>query len=285
MKKLEPLVTFTDSDHSYWCKNTRLLSVSGFFHLFEWPFDEFFWKIVKAYELRNFDKAKRLSSVFGFDNPIILDFIAKEVPLDVILKEAEKITLDWGEIKNTATEIGTSIHGEEEFYSYLRGEEKNPFTGTVLRVHHFEKEYDNQSLADNLFDLRDGIYPELLLFNLFYGLCGQSDKVYIETINGKRYAFVGDYKTDRELSTTGFPSKYYGGTEKLKPPLSHLEQCNMVGYNLKMSLYMWMLTQFGYKFGGLYIEHIDKETKERTVHELPYMKSEVELMLKYIYGQ
>ena len=70
--------------------------------------------------------------------------------------------------------------------SYAQGWEINPYTGTKLRVHRFEKKYDNQSIVDNLIDLPDGCYPELLIWDLEYGICGQEDKVYIETKYGKK---------------------------------------------------------------------------------------------------
>ena len=72
------------------------------------------------------------------------------------------------------------------------------------------------------------------------------------------------------------------------PPISHLEDCNLNHYNLQLSLYGWMLEQFGYEVVHLEIQHADlvkednnwKVVKE-TVYEFPYLKQEIENMLNY----
>lgn len=137
-------------------------------------------------------------------------------------------------------------------------------------------------------------YPELIIYDLDFGICGQSDKVIVTDT----HIHIGDYKTDKVLDFKGY-SNQWKKAEKLLAPLDHLDNCNGVMYSLKMSLYMYMLWKQNKHLlpGKLFIEHItlkrDEEgipvldennrpivLKEEIV-EVPYLKKEVILMLKH----
>lgn len=147
-------------------------------------------------------------------------------------------------------------------------------------------------------ELEDGVtYPELMIYDFDYMICGQSDKVIIE----KNSINVWDYKTDAEIKFKGFSSQWKKATKLLKP-LNHLEECNGNIYSLKMSLYMYMLWKANkgkLKVGDIVIEHVHLErdpnndnipilvdgkpvVKKIEQIKLPYRKKEVEAMLATI---
>lgn len=142
--------------------------------------------------------------------------------------------------------------------------------------------------------LKPGTYPEFFVYNSYYGICGQADKVEATpqgTIN------IGDYKTNKKLETEGFRGK------KMLYPIEHLDDCHLSHYSLQMSFYMWMLLQHNYwlKPGVMTLYHIKfkvigedkngypiiaKRKNGDYVHEsvtpivVPYLKNEVESILK-----
>lgn len=68
----------------------------------------------------------------------------------------------------------------------------------------------------------------------------------------------------------------------MKYPLNNLQDCTLVHYQLQLSLYAYMLQVLHPEFNikGLKLIHIDREQKE-TEYELPYLKDDVERMLKH----
>lgn len=137
-------------------------------------------------------------------------------------------------------------------------------------------------------------YPELMIYDFDYMICGQADKIIVEnkTIN------VWDYKTDTEIKFKGWSSDWVKAKKLLKP-VDHLDECNGNIYSLKMSLYMYMLWKANkgkLKVGEIVIEHIHLQrdpdndnipvlvdgrpvVKKIEQITLPYRKKEVEAML------
>ena len=138
-------------------------------------------------------------------------------------------------------------------------------------------------IFDSLKDLKDGFHPELILWNNKYKLAGQADMVFVETIGDKRYIYVDDHKTNKEIKTTnGYwqydketKKKYWKGNYMLEP-LSHLECCNYNHYRLQISTYAWMLEQEGYIVKNVSFTHLNEQ------YRFEYLKTEVESMLGVI---
>ena len=56
----------------------------------------------------------------------------------------------------------------------------------------------------------------------------------------------------------------------MKPPVNHLMDCNYIHYELQISMYAWMLQQFGFVPRNLAFHHLGEKI------ELEYRKFEVE---------
>lgn len=213
----QPKVIFKDSNHSYFIDGVKTRSVSSIIKEFEQPFDREYWSYNSALKriIPDFKELKReiLESVHMYRYPhfikpdpelifpLMEDYIGDE---QLIKATVEEVLDEWDKDNIRSTEMGTAFHLEREAESIARGYETNPWTNVDFPIINPSKQYDNQSIHDNLADLEDGYYPELLIFNEEIrlekdpdgpkGLCGQADKVWIETVDGVRYVDIDDYK-------------------------------------------------------------------------------------------
>ena len=211
------------------------------------------------------------------------------------ITSSEDILAKWN-LKGTITRsIGTLLHKDEE--EALINTEAPEFYGTKCekKISEYQGEC-KYSIPINTLQ-NNTVYPELMIYDLDYMICGQSDKVIV--VNNK--INIWDYKTDQEISFQAFSNKWVK-PRKLLPPLSHLDDCNGNIYSIKMSLYMYMLWKANkgkFKPGEIVIEHKnllrDVEMDNIPILEngkpiitkteqirLPYRKSEVQAMLKTV---
>ena len=147
--------------------------------------------------------------------------------------------------------------------------------------------------------LTDGIYPELLVYLLSAGTCGQFDRVnvYNKTVD------IDDHKTNKDLKKPAFIN-WEGISEKFLSPLAHLEATKLNEYALQLSIGMYMILRHNpllkpgkqtlnyvsfevesedeYGYPILKLENGKPIVKEIEKIEVPYMKREVELMFDFI---
>ncbi len=160
-------------------------------------------------------------------------------------------------------------------------------------------EQDGIKLAPDQ-SLVSGIYPEHMVYLKSAQLCGQADRV--EVVNGQ--VNIYDYKTNKEIKVKGY-TNWEGKVNKLSGPLSHVDDCNLMHYTLQLSIYMYIILKHNHslKPGKLEIHHIkfeiededsngypivatdaagDPLVKEVVPYNLPYMKKEVNNIIKHI---
>jgi len=201
----------------------------------------------------------------------------------------EEIKEAWRAEANRATSLGTWYHNcRERDICELETMERHGFTVPVFKP--IEK--NGVKLSPNQ-KLKDGVYPEHMVYLKSAGLCGQSDLV--EVIDG--HVHITDYKTNKEIKTEGY-TNWEGITQKMSAPVQHLDDCNLNHYALQLSLYMFIILKHNprLKPGTLTIHHIQFETvgedkfgnpitaldsngdpivKDIVPYELPYLKQEV----------
>lgn len=208
----------------------------------------------------------------------------------------EEIREAWKSEAKRATDLGTWYHNcrESDICSF-ENMERHGSQIPVFKPIEIEgiKYSPNQKLTD-------GVYPEHMVYLKSAGLCGQSDLV--EVVDGKVH--ITDYKTNKEIKTEGY-TNWEGITQKMLPPVSHLDDCNLMHYTLQLSLYMYIILKHNPKleFGSLTIHHImfeeagrdkfdnpitaldsngDPIVKDIVPYELPYLKKEVISMLHWL---
>ena len=262
------MIYFKDKEHEYISENNeKYTSVSSFIDNYKPKFDTEYWSTYKALEkiLPNFKALKKKYS----SEKVAVRSLALEIDSALLSDTINEFKTLWKNKSTSSSAKGTLYHKDREKMAYIRKVIENPFTKSPARVIKVEKlsKYDNQSLTKDLYQLEDGFYPELLLWNSKYRLAGQADKVYITTVKDIRYIDVDDYKTNNKIDLKGFKG------EKMLDPLRHLENCNYINYSLKISTYAWMLEQFGFTVRHLGFHHYN------TLYKVNYLKEEIESIL------
>ena len=191
---------------------------------------------------------------------------------EIALNNAQQDILDeWAQTNRESCERGTAIHAELEhsltknktceFKKYGLGGKFNVYSG------------------DNPLDDR-GIYPEYLIHveDGDLRLAGQIDLL----IKDGNTIHIIDYKTNRKLDEKSFYDSRTKKNQMMKYPLNNIMDCNKLHYNLQLSIYAWMLQQNNpdLEVGKLIIVHYDHKGNV-TEYELPYLKEDVERLMKY----
>ena len=239
-------VKFIEDTHQYLTEDDReLISVSAFTERFKPKVD---WKAV----------AKK---------------VAAKKTREGEPTTAEDILKKWEDKRDLSAKIGTIFHSmkEEEllqqenpiFYNTPCSIKNCSYTGT-----------DKWSIPINKLE-NNTAYPELMIYDFEYMICGQSDKVIVA--NNK--INIWDYKTDAEIKYKAFSSQWVK-PQKLLGPLGHLDDCNANIYSIKMSLYMYLLWKANrgtLRTGDIIIEHVHLERDE---DGLPILKDEKPIVKK-----
>ena len=151
--------------------------------------------------------------------------------------------------------------------------------------------------------LNPGVYPEHFAYLKSAGICGQAD--YVEVVNGK--INILDYKTNKEIKLVGYKN-WKGQVDTMHAPIAHIENCNLLHYNLQMSIYLYIMLKHNPKLkpGKLTLQHVvfekegedkygypitkysnegDPVVKETVMYEVPYLKEEVISMINWLKNQ
>lgn len=202
----------------------------------------------------------------------------------------------WKNEAKRATDLGTWYHNQRENdICGLHDMERHGLTVPIFKPVEVDgvKHSPNQKITE-------GVYPEHMVYLKSAGICGQSDLV--EVIRNEVH--ITDYKTNKEIKTEGFTS-WDGITQKMNPPLSHLDDCNLMHYALQLSMYMYIIIKHNPKLdpGTLTIHHIMFEEADRdkfnnpitaldnqgnpivkdiVPYDLPYLKTEAISMIHWL---
>lgn len=263
-------IRFVEDTHRYIDTDNRdLISVSKFTERFK---DKVDWKAVAK---KTATKETKLTG--------------NTVTVDDILKR-------WDDKRDRASKIGTQYHMIRE--NELIDDPAPIFYGKQCRkILHPSLGGDKLSISIN--DLEnDTVYPEMMIYDLDYMICGQSDKVIV--IDDKIH--IWDYKTDEEIKFKGYSNQWMSA-RKMLAPLDQLDECNGNIYSIKMSLYMYLLWKANkgrFKIGDIIVEHIHLKRNPDDMNlpildenglpvvlkieqiKLPYRKNEVIEMLKLL---
>lgn len=208
----------------------------------------------------------------------------------------EDIKAAWKAEAKRAVDLGTWYHNSREsdlcsFFEMERHGKNIPVLSPII------KDGIKYSPAQRI---TEGVYPEHLVYLKSAGICGQSDLV--EVVDNKVY--ITDYKTNKEIKTEGY-TNWEGITQKMAPPVSHLDDCNLNHYALQLSMYMYMILKHNPRLqpGGLTIHHIlfeevgkdkwgnpitaldsnnDPIVKDVIQYDIPYLKQEVISLIHWL---
>ena len=235
-----------------------------------------------------------------FEEPFIKEEIAKKCSKNKKSKwygiEPEKIIEYWDKESERANTLGTWYHNQRE--QELISCETLRKEGLDLPI--FAPIIDGDKKISPNQILVPGIYPEHFMYLKSVGICGQSDRV--EVIGNR--VDISDYKTYKKIETRSYVN-WEGKAKMMLPPLDNVEDCKLMHGALQLSIYMYIILKHNPQLvpGKLTIQHVTFEVeredefsfpvtkidsdgnyviKEVVNYEVPYLKQEVQNLIKYI---
>lgn len=224
-------------------------------------------------------KKENLKSISWVISKLKQPFDREGLSKKAALKEGvtqEEILKRWDDKKDKACAKGTRLHAIKEGICIKEGENVNaPIWDGQIKT------------AYDLKSLKAGTYPELILYNPQFKLCGTADGV---EINDKKEFWIYDWKTNSSIEFESFkvfdPISKQRYPKMMLTPISHLMDCNGIHYTIQMSCYAYMLEQYGFKCKGLKLIHLILDDNEEIVqeipYEVPYLKKEVHSIFNYL---
>lgn len=260
---VEDEIQFDSKKHKYTRKGCNYTSVTTIIKKYTPEFDKDYWSLYKAIKavLEKYGEWKDYKWGCGGWENVVSSYNSEghHHASEIEFKKA-KLLLQWQKNSKEATEKGSLVHEALE-NQIIQEHGGGKDAKTVKDIFPISKPEMLPVLA---------IIPEAMIWNDRYKIAGQVD--YIERKNKK--LIIKDYKTSKEITRVPFRD------ETLLYPLSHLPNANYYIYSMQLSLYGWMLEQFGYKVDKLSIEHRDRENGSLIdVYPVDYLKDEVVEML------
>lgn len=190
-------------------------------------------------------------------------------------KVQQEILDEWAETNRVACERGTKIHAQLENSFYNAGSNITLKKFGIGGKFKCEKNY-------NELDMEYGLYPEYLIYydnpKLNLHIAGQIDLI----VKSGNDIYIIDHKTNAKIDLKGFYNSALRTTDKMKFPLTDLDECNYNHYQLQLSMYAWMLQKINPNFviKDLILNHYDHSGKN-TLYHCTYLKEDVEKLLKH----
>lgn len=272
---------YSDEEHVYINKkdNSRYISVTTLINKYSEEFDEDFWSSYKALEeIMDGDTfsilKKALLATKKFNPKILKKF---QIDEELFTQKKAEIIAQYNATRNEACEHGTTEHLRKELSFYG----KHNFDFDRYGYKDLSGEYDCKKNYYEL-DLERGVYPEFLIaVTSRDGILKVSGQIDCLIKNGNEITIL-DWKTNKEIKKESFYNRSTKQHQMMKFPLNNIQDSNYWHYALQLSLYAYLLQTLHPEFviKGLKLIHIDREQKE-TEYEVPYLKNDVERMLKH----
>lgn len=268
-------VRFEDEGHKYLYGDKRYKSVSELFKTLD--SDPFNGEITsgicaaKAIDLRLYESIKK--DIGGYKPEEILE----KFPKTELFHQRKRSFLDKWEAD---AQKGTDFHLIKEKEDIARGYCINSYDKKKYTTQILHTKYDNEAFAENLWDIPDGYFTEFLAFNHETESAGQLDKLFVETVKGKRYFDIDDWKTDKEI----VEKPAYPFNKKLLFPFDQMYNCNYSKYSVKINVYAWMLAEAGFIPRDLRFTHVELdeelEIKKQTPYRIQYREIETKIFME-----
>lgn len=276
-------VLFIADGHSYWLKDEsdpeqtpiQIPSVGSVFKKFFPDFDEHYWLTHGAFKeliKEELSSARKMFSSLKPDPHRLFPNLFDCVSHDEFLDTRKKLKNQWEWKRQNSMFRGTKFHEMLEKRADETGIIKNPFTNEDFQVKSHNPFYDNESRGE-LKDLSDGVYTELLVFDLDLWIAGQVDECFIKTKGKKRLLWINDHKTNEEK-----PAK--SSMDWMLEPFSHYYASDHMKYCFQLSTYAFILEKAGFSIQNIgYTWYKDYNPDQKKLIEVDYMKDDCQLML------
>lgn len=130
--------------------------------LYKNEFDSEYWSVYKALQrIYGDEEFKRLKGSGGD-----LGALIEQTDSVILNNTIEEIKQEWKDKNIKSIDKGNLYHMAKEQSAYKRGYEINPFDNKEYPIiGDFSEKEEKYSIIDNLYDLQDGFYAELLMWN------------------------------------------------------------------------------------------------------------------------
>lgn len=231
-------VCYNDRYHVYWDKRDLFtyISVTTLIGLYEQEFNREFWLQYKAFQQLcepNPDVLRNLRELMVFDRETLATRYRKlrGPEFDELVAEIDS---KWKTTNKDACEKGTKIHAgfenkfDSEGYYNLSwyGFDRNSKYLYKPGCYKIDMDVDKQA------------FPEMLISMKTKSGVRVAGQIDLAVKDGKDI-FVIDYKSNAKLRQISYLGP--NGYSMMKSPLSHLMDCNMVHYQLQLTMYQYML--------------------------------------------
>ena len=201
----------------------------------------------------------------------------------VALKEnrpVEDILAEWKYKADFACVKGTTCHeyaqslwsGDDWEFKDFDGSRKFEIAVDLIQnqANKFHDDYQ-----DHLEHLQD----ELVVGSQEYDIASAIDHLFYNKLTGG--LVLVDYKTNSTLkgyNDTAYQRKY---TKKMKVPLQHLDDDALHHYYIQLSIYRFLIEKYtGLKVDEMFIVYMSENIENYEIIEIPYLKDEVEKILR-----
>ena len=272
-------VAFNEDSHVYWdtTTNNKFISVTTLIEKFAQPFDKDFWSKYKALEKLLIPdewkiEKKSILATHKIPKEILSTYNISELDFN---KAQQDILDEWDKTNAESCERGTKIHSELENSMYNMGANVSLKKFGVGGKFVCDK-------GRTALDLENGVYPEYLISRVspdgVLRIAGQIDLL----VKKDNEIYILDWKTNKEIKQKAGFNTQTRSEVKMLYPLNLLPDCNYYHYALQLSTYAWMLQMINPDFiiKDLILVHFDHNNNQ-TVYNMPYLKKEVESMLKF----
>ena len=278
--KINGNVAFQEENHKYFDldnPSNTYISVTTLIEKFAQPFDKDFWSKYKALEkLLAPDEwkieKKSILATHKIPKEILSTYNISELDFN---KAQQDILDEWDKTNAESCERGTKIHSELENSMYNMGANVSLKKFGVGGKFVCDK-------GRTALDLENGVYPEYLISRVspdgVLRIAGQIDLL----VKKGNEIYILDWKTNKEIKQKAGFNTQTRSEVKMLYPLNLLPDCNYYHYALQLSTYAWMLQMINPDFviKDLILVHFDHNDNQ-TVYNMPYLKKEVEAMLKF----
>ena len=282
--KVNGKVGFREKDHYYGNledESIKYTSVTTLIEKYGKDFDKEFVSAYKALErLIPADVWKKEKGGIWKSHKIPSEFLeVHNITQEELNRTQQDILDEWAEINRISCERGTKIHAKLENSFYTAGSNITLKKFGIGGKFTCKKDYTD-------LDLEYGIYPEYLIYydnpKIDLHIAGQIDLI----VKNGNDIYIIDHKTNKKIETKGFYNNSTRSSDKMKFPLTNLDECNYNHYQLQLSTYAWMLQKLNPNFviKDLILNHYDHEGNN-TLYHCSYLKDDVEKMLKHFAKQ
>lgn len=275
-----PQIMFFAEEHAYVRTSdmTKHVSMSSVQRKYTPDFEGEYWRKNKALrEVVGEDRWRAGKEPFGLKFPHnalppgelserVLDSIAATLSSEERVAANNsfmRLKREWELKQLIFSRLGTKYHDACENRDIARGGAYNPVTGHWQDIPlYVDKTFcDNHSLVDDLADLPDGYYPELLVWDWKLMLMGQLDRCWIWTVKNVtiagvyypqiRYVAPLDYKTNWAKGPYAGKDQITPFTGELLPPFHGIPDTKSAGYGIQQGGYTMILERAGFTPYGL----------------------------------